>query len=52
VTITNGVHRGKHGHYVGLIGDGEGQVIEVQLDGEPQSTFHRANAVARVFAHR
>ena len=47
VICNAGQHQGKRGFVVGLIGEGGNQMVEVNLVGEPQSTFHRPATLSR-----
>lgn len=47
VIVTQGQHVGKVGHVMGLIGHLDSLMVEVQLESEPQSTFHRTWMLSR-----
>lgn len=52
VVVNFGQHHGKRGHVVGLIGEGGTLMVEVNLVGEPQSTFHRPATLSRDYDQR
>jgi ribosomal protein L24 len=52
VVVTFGQHQGKRGHVIGVIGHAESLMVEVQLDKEFQTTFHRPGTLSRDYEKR
>ena len=46
VIVTFGQHQGKRGHVIGTIGESGQLMVEVQLDKEFQTTFHRPGTLS------
>ena len=47
VMVRQGQYRGRRGNVIGLIGNGDSLVVEVQLIGAPHTTMHRTSEIVR-----
>ena len=45
--VRQGQYRGRRGNVIGLIGNGDSLVVEVQLIGAPHTTMHRTSEIVR-----
>lgn len=52
VIVTFGRHQGKRGHVIGTIGESGQLMVEVQLDKEFQTTFHRPGTLSKDYSAR
>ena len=52
VVVTLGQHANKRGHVIGVVGEAGNMMVEVQLDKEFQTTFHRPGTLSKDYEKR